>query len=59
VKNLVLSKEDLKQLGKRLKQICGSGGTVKENIIEIQGEHRESIAEELEKMGYRVKIAGG
>ena len=59
LKNLTLSEEDMKHLAKRLKQICGSGGTVKDNIIEIQGEHREKIAEELRKMGYKVKIAGG
>jgi len=59
VKNLVLSDNDLKALATRLKQICGSGGTVKEGIIEIQGEHREKIAAALKKMGYKVKIAGG
>jgi translation initiation factor 1 len=59
LKNLVLSPEEMKKLAKRLKQVCGSGGTIKENIIEIQGEHREKVAEELKKMGYRVKIAGG
>ncbi len=59
LKNLVLSQEDMKKLAKRLKQVCGSGGTIKENIIEIQGEHREQIADELRKMGYKVKIAGG
>ena len=59
VKNLVLSEEDLKELAKRLKQVCGSGGTVKDEIIEIQGEHREKIAGELKKMGYKAKIAGG
>ena len=59
VKNLILSDADLKSLAKRLKQVCGSGGTVKENLIEIQGEHREKIAAALEKMGYKVKIAGG
>lgn len=59
LKNLVLSQEDMKKLAKRLKQVCGSGGTIKENIIEIQGEHREKMAEELKKMGYKVKIAGG
>ena len=59
VKNLILSQEDRKELAKKLKQICGSGGTVKEDVIEIQGEHREKIAEALTKMGYRVKIAGG
>jgi len=59
VKKLVLSEEDLKDLATKLKQICGSGGTVKDRVIEIQGEHRERIAEALKKMGYKVKIAGG
>jgi translation initiation factor 1 len=59
VKQLVLSKEDMRDLAKRLKQVCGSGGTVKEDVIEIQGEHREKIAEALQKMGYKVRIAGG
>ena len=59
VKNLVLSPGDMKLLAKRLKQVCGSGGTVKEDFVEIQGEHREKIAEELKKIGYKVKIAGG
>jgi len=56
---LILSEEDTKELAKRLKQVCGSGGTVKDSIIEIQGEHREKVAEELKKIGYKVKIAGG
>jgi translation initiation factor 1 len=59
VKNLVLSEEDLKALAKSLKRVCGSGGTVKGSVIEIQGEQRERIAEELKKLGYKVKIAGG
>jgi len=59
VKKLVLSEDDLKELAKKLKQVCGSGGTVKDGEIEIQGEHRERIAEALQKMGYKVKIAGG
>ena len=59
LKNLTLSEEDIKQLAKRLKQVCSSGGTVKNGIIEIQGEQREKIAEELKKLGYKVKIAGG
>jgi translation initiation factor 1 len=59
VKNLVLSEEDRKELARNLKQLCGSGGTVKDGVIEIQGEHREKIAEALKKMGYKVKIAGG
>jgi translation initiation factor 1 len=59
IKKLILSEEDMKELAKRLKQICGTGGTVKDGEIEIQGEHRERIAEELRKLGYKVKIAGG
>lgn len=59
IKKLVLSEEDMKELAKKLKQVCGSGGTVKEDVIEIQGEHREMIADALVKMGYKVKIAGG
>jgi len=59
VKKLVLSEEDLKDLAKRLKQVCGSGGTIKDDMIEIQGEHRDKIAEALIKSGYKVKIAGG
>jgi len=59
VKNLVLSEKDLKALAKKLKQSCGSGGTIKDGVIEIQGEHRERIAETLRKQGYQVKIAGG
>jgi translation initiation factor 1 len=59
VKKLVLSEEDIKELATKLKQVCGSGGTVRDGIIEIQGEHREKIAGVLKKMGYKVKIAGG
>lgn len=59
IKNLVLSEEDLKALAKQLKQACGSGGTVRDGQIEIQGEHRERIAAALRELGYKVKIAGG
>src|SRR6266487_4915994 len=51
VKKLVLSEADMKELSKKLKQLCGSGGTIKDDVIEIQGEHREKIAEALIKMG--------
>ena len=59
IKGLVLSEGDLSVLTKKLKQVCGSGGTVKEGVIEIQGEHREKIADTLQKLGYKVKVAGG
>ncbi|MEP6894905.1 MAG: stress response translation initiation inhibitor YciH [Chloroflexota bacterium] len=59
VKKLVLSEDDMKELAKKLKQVCGSGGTIKDDMIEIQGEHREKIAAALIKLGYKVKIAGG
>ena len=59
VKNLVLPEKDLKALAKKLKQACGSGGTVKAGVIEIQGAHRKKIAEVLSKLGYKTKIAGG
>jgi len=59
VKNLVLSDDDMKSLAKKLKQECGTGGTVKDGMIEIQGENRQKMAVVLQKLGYKVKIAGG
>lgn len=59
IKNLVLSEADMKSLAKRIKQDCGVGGTVKDGVIEIQSEQRDRIAEILQKLGYKVKIAGG
>lgn len=59
VRNLVLSADDLKALAKKLKQECGSGGTIKDGVIEIQGEQRQKIGDVLQKLGYKVKIAGG
>jgi len=59
VQGLVLSEADLIALAKTLKQTCGSGGTLRETVIEIQGEQREKIATELRRLGYKVKIAGG
>ena len=49
LKELVLSEEDKKELAKKLKQLCGSGGTLKNDVIEIQGEHRAKIAEMLKR----------
>lgn len=59
ITGLPLAPVELKDLGKRLKQRCGCGGTVKEGIIEIQGDHREPMVTALTAMGYRVKRAGG
>ena len=50
---------ELQTLAKQLKQLCGTGGTVKEWTIEIQGDQREKLKTELEKRGFRVKLAGG
>ena len=42
-----------------LKRLCGSGGTVKNGALELQGDHRERVAARLESLGYLVKLAGG
>jgi translation initiation factor 1 len=59
VSDLPLDENGLAELATRLKTRLGSGGTVKEGRIEIQGDHRDRIIDELEGMGYRVKRAGG
>jgi translation initiation factor 1 len=51
--------DDLKKLAAELKKKCGAGGALKNRLIEIQGEHRDRLVIELEKMGYRVKRSGG
>jgi translation initiation factor 1 len=59
VYNLRLAPDALKALGKHLRQVCGTGGTVKDGTIEIQGDHRERVAEALKQAGYRTKFTGG
>ena len=53
------SGDALKALAKKLKQACGTGGAVKDGVVEIQGDNRDKIKAELEKLGYTVKLAGG
>lgn len=57
--NLRLPPGELKALGKRLRHLCGTGGTVKDGAIEIQGDHRDKVAEALQLAGYRTKFTGG
>lgn len=54
-----LDNEELKKFAKSLKQKCGSGGTLKNGVIEIQGDHRNVLEKELGRLGYKVKRAGG
>ncbi|MBN1995264.1 MAG: translation initiation factor [Anaerolineae bacterium] len=63
ISGFTLTETDLKELAKTLKTFCGSGGTIKSSnnggVIEVQGDHREKIAEKLQALGYKVKLAGG
>ena len=57
--DLQLTPDDMKTLAKALKQKCGTGGTIKDGAIEIQGDQRETVAAELQRLGYRTKFTGG
>ena len=59
VTGLPLSVADIEALATKLKKRCGSGGTVRDGIIEIQGDHRDAIVAELIKMGWLAKRSGG
>ena len=54
-----LNDNKLQQFAKILKRLCGTGGTVKDGIIIIQGDHRETLLKEIKQQGYTVKLAGG
>jgi translation initiation factor 1 len=59
VRGLALDPVALASLGKQLRAACGSGGTVKDGVIEVQGDHCDRVIEELKKSGHRAKRAGG
>jgi len=59
VKGLALDDATLNALGKQLKTACGSGGTVKNGVIEVQGDHCARVMALLAAQGYKVKRAGG
>ena len=54
-----LDEAELKKLAKQLKKKCGSGGTVKNGVIEIQGDQRQVLVDVLITLGFRAKPAGG
>jgi translation initiation factor 1 len=59
VSGIALPEGELKSLAAELKRACGSGGSCKSGVIEIQGDHRSTLVEQLETRGYTVKLAGG
>ena len=59
ITGLPLNEIELKFLAKELKQKCGTGGTAKDGVIEIQGEQRDKIVDLLTEKGYKVKRVGG
>jgi translation initiation factor 1 len=59
ITGLQANAEALADLLKQLKSQCGAGGTVKDQEIEIQGDHAQKLVQVLSKLGYKVKISGG
>jgi translation initiation factor 1 len=59
IENLLLEPTEIKKLAKEIKSKCSSGGTIKEGIIEIQGDHRNKIKLLLEAKEFKVKLSGG
>lgn len=59
ISGLGLDAASLKELAKKLKKTCGSGGSVVGEVIEVQGDKRDTIKQVLEKNGFKVKFVGG
>jgi translation initiation factor 1 len=59
ITGLPLAEEAMQAMASKLKGMCGSGGTCKDGVIEIQGEHRDRLVEFLSKEGFTVKRSGG
>jgi translation initiation factor 1 len=59
VSGLPTTDDSLKRAAARLKRTCGSGGSIKDGCVIIQGDHRDKVLSELRKQGYSVKMAGG
>ncbi|MBE2260376.1 MAG: translation initiation factor Sui1 [Rhodobacteraceae bacterium] len=59
IRGAALDAVDLAALGKKLRTACGAGGTVKDGVIEVQGDHCQRLIELLTREGFKVKRAGG
>jgi translation initiation factor 1 len=59
ITGLPLTPDQLEDLAKQLKKRCGSGGTVRNGVVEIQGDHRDLLVQELTRLGYPAKRSGG
>jgi translation initiation factor 1 len=59
ITGLPLAAQELEALATRLKKLCGAGGAVRDGVIEIQGDHRDRLVQELVKLGYAAKRSGG
>jgi translation initiation factor 1 len=59
VRGVPLPADELAALGKRLRAACGAGGTLKDGVLEVQGDHAERVVALLQEQGFKVKRAGG
>lgn len=59
ISNVPLDDAGLKELAGKLKKRCGVGGSAKDGVIELQGDHRDVVVAELRAAGYDVVLAGG